>query len=167
MLQVFLDSFWHCDNSPADTKCFFALRRPLDCFFDDSSTVLICCPGASILMMRCSVFLRVLTSDWAVLIRRLGGSVPVMKCSVFLLDFTSNLAVLIRCFGGSVQVMRCSVFLRESWLPIRLSWFSDTMVHLFPRQTLFLIESSDIQGSVASTISNNDRPFLIITYVTR
>ena len=64
---------------------------------------------------------------------------------LFVRILTSNSAVLICRPVGSVPVMQCSVFLRGSWLPIGLS---------------------SLQGSVERPISNNNRPFWNITYVT-
>ena len=49
----------------------------------------------------------------------------VMFC-LFLRILTPNWAVLIRRPGGSVPVMRCSLFLRGSWFPIGRSCFVAT-----------------------------------------
>ena len=73
---------------------------------------------------------------------------------------SSDWVVLIRRPGRSVPVIRCSVFLRGSWFPIGSSWFSNMIVRLVLRR-------SGLQGSVACTITNNYRPFLIVTYITR
>ena len=56
-----------------------------------------------------------------------------------------------------------AVILTSDWV-VRSS---DAIFRLFPRRSLLPIGLSGLQGSVERPISNNDCPFLIITYVTR
>ena len=133
--------------------------------------------GGSVAVKWCSVFFlaRILTSDWAVLIHHPGGAFPVIvqwlngsslsdlqtRCCVF---FRDNLffwlgCTILRRDGASFSAMNLFFWLGR--LIFRRNGAS------FPRRTILPIGSSGLQGSVACTISNNDAPFLIITYVTQ
>ena len=94
------------------------------------------------------IFARILTSVCAVLIRRPGGSVHVIRCShLFCEDLDFRLG---RPDSSPWRIFPCDVIFR-----------------LFLRRYLLPIGSFGLQGSVERPISKNDRPFLIITYVTR
>ena len=69
--------------------------------------------------------------------------------------------------SSDLQTQWCVFFRDKSLLPIGPSDLQTRSCVLFRDRSLLLIGLSGLQGSVARTISNNDRPFLIISYVTR
>ena len=73
MLQGHSWTRWRGNDSPADPRCLFTLRWPLDGLLDESSTVLIRRPRGSVQRMWCSVF----SSYWSV--QRVQSSVSLRR----------------------------------------------------------------------------------------
>ena len=114
------------------------------------------------------LFRRILSSDWAVLICRPGGSVPVMRCYLFLRGYCLPIDPYWLVAPEDLSQW-CDVL--SFWKDIDF-WLgrpdSKTRWCVFFCDVLFFwLGRPVLKGPVELTISNNGRPFLIITYVTQ